>query len=253
MKLTTVCMAVWFLPWITSCIENGCWWLLTVQLAANWLICPFKNPRSDWPSLGKWNKRHPLLPSMSFPGCKKSPLSFRVSSWFIYTCVLMWCSSGRFYEIQKTLNMHYLSLVWWENHGWQWRTVTVGTYRHLLLLFWIRYQTAGCGLKPSVQETHAISWFTLKAAILFWLVDKSAFPEGDGALDGTRKNEHRLVNVTEIAAFRFPFQISRLWKQSALWYVSSTFFFSTNYVSCENVLLALEWMTKNIHKVKMSH
>ncbi len=158
---------------------------------------------------------------MSFPDCKKSFLSFRVSSWFMYTCVLVWCSFDRFNEIQKTLNMHYLSLVWWEimaamKDSYCWNL------SHLPLLFWIRYQTAGCGLKPSVQVTHAISWFTLKAAILFWLADKSACPEGDGALNGTRTNEHRLVNVTEIAAFHFPFQISRLWKQSALWYVSST-------------------------------
>lgn len=72
---------------------------------------------------------------------------------FIVASLFVWYCFDRLYEIQKTLSMHYLSLVWWENHGWQWRTVTVGTYRHLPLLFWIRYQTAGCGLKPSAQET----------------------------------------------------------------------------------------------------
>lgn len=72
---------------------------------------------------------------------------------FIVTSLFVWYCFDRLYEIQKTLSMYNLSLVWLENHDWQWRTVTVGTYRHLPSLFWIRYQTAGCGLKPSAQET----------------------------------------------------------------------------------------------------
>ncbi len=158
---------------------------------------------------------------MSFPDCKKSILSFRVSSWIMYTCVLVWCSFDRFNEIQKTLNMHHLSLVWWEimaamkdSYCWNLSSFAIVVLDQISNCWmWIKAICAG--------DTCCV-WFTLKAAILFWLADKSACPEGDGALSGTRKNEHRLVNVTEIAAFRFHFQISRLWKQSALWYVSST-------------------------------
>lgn len=64
--LHKVCLTFWSLPFNHQlpahaiCMENGCWQLLTVQLATAWLLCPFPHLRSDWPSQGKGNQRYAL-------------------------------------------------------------------------------------------------------------------------------------------------------------------------------------------------